>query len=66
MPRELPLSTAEAAAYIGITENALKLRRNRGDAPTGHRLSYLVVYWRDDLDAWLATDPLFLGVRHAG
>jgi len=53
--RELPLTSAEAARHLGISENALRLRRHRGEAPVGHRLGMLVVYWPEDLDAWLDT-----------
>jgi hypothetical protein len=48
----MPLTTTEAAAYLGMSENALKLRRHRGDAPPHHRLASIVVYWPNELDSW--------------
>jgi hypothetical protein len=59
--RELPLTTAEAAAYLGMSENAFKLRRSRGLAPQGHPLGGLPtwVYWPEELDRYKASNKPF-------
>lgn len=54
----------QAAAYTGMTEDWLKRARIYGqvdgvDGPPYHRISeqVLLLYYRDELDAWLETFP---------
>ena len=50
----LSFSAEAAAAMIGISQVTLRKWRNQGRGPRPTRLSQnLVVYRRDDLDAWL-------------
>lgn len=53
------LTTAEAAALIGVSASSLNAMHHRGDCPPrteapegAHR--YYAVYWRSDVEKWLA------------
>lgn len=48
---------SNAAEILGVTKKALERRRARGTAPTHHKLMGYVVYYLDDLDAWVASKP---------
>ena len=42
-----------AAEYLGVAESTLAKWRMRGDPPAYRKLGRVVVYDKDDLDAWL-------------
>lgn len=55
---EMPLTHSEAAAFLGITPNALKMRRCQGvgSIPVpGHKLGPVYVYWPDELEVYRDT-----------
>ena len=51
------LTTRDAASYLGLTQNTLRIMRVRGDGPPYHRigkpLTGHVVYSKADLDAFV-------------
>jgi hypothetical protein len=49
------LTTNEAAAYIGSTENSLRCMRAKGYGPRFHKIGYAVFYRREDLQGYQAT-----------
>lgn len=48
---------SNAAEILGVTKKALERRRARGTGPTHHKLMGYVVYYFEDLDAWVASKP---------
>lgn len=52
--REL-LSTLQAAHFLGLAVPTLAKWRTAGLAPPFHKLGRRIVYRRDDLEAWLAS-----------
>jgi predicted DNA-binding transcriptional regulator AlpA len=49
------LRPKEAAQYIGVSLSAMAKWRIRGEGPPFHRLGpRLVVYFKDEIDAWIA------------
>jgi predicted DNA-binding transcriptional regulator AlpA len=49
------LSTDEVAAFLGISRDALELRRRRGSGPPFVRVSPRMIRYRvEDVEAWLA------------
>jgi predicted DNA-binding transcriptional regulator AlpA len=51
-----PLTSPEAARYIGLSDSWLRQSRMRGsdkDTPPHFKISKAVRYRREDLDAWL-------------
>jgi hypothetical protein len=46
------LSTAQAAAYLGISPRSLKTLRTKGEGPAFRRHCRYIQYHIDDLDAW--------------
>ncbi|KFI65334.1 helix-turn-helix domain-containing protein [Bifidobacterium cuniculi] len=52
-PADVLMSTAEAAAYLGCTENALGVRRHNGSGPAYLRRGRFIRYRKGDIDAWL-------------
>ncbi|MGM0574643.1 MAG: helix-turn-helix transcriptional regulator [Myxococcota bacterium] len=49
------LRTADAADYVGLTVSTLAKMRMRGDGPRYSKAGpRIIVYAREDLDAWLA------------
>lgn len=46
------LRTPEAAAYLGLSKSTLEKYRITGDGPRYAKLSKIVVYLTEDLDAW--------------
>ena len=48
------LNNAEAAEYVGVSENTLPKWRISGGGPRYHKISSRVVYDTRDLDEWLA------------
>ncbi len=49
------LRTPEAARYIGIRPNTLEGWRIQKKGPKFHRVGRLIIYFREDLDAYLAS-----------
>jgi excisionase family DNA binding protein len=47
------LSTAEAAAYLGLSPGTLENMRTEGRGPRYFRLVRQCRYCRDDLEAWM-------------
>ncbi|WP_162940002.1 helix-turn-helix domain-containing protein [Gryllotalpicola protaetiae] len=47
------LRMRDAARYCGIAYNTLKYLRYRRLGPTSYRHGGLVVFYQDDLDAWM-------------
>jgi excisionase family DNA binding protein len=46
----------QAAQYIGVSESTLAKWRMRGEGPPFHRLGpRLVLYFKAEIDAWLAS-----------
>ncbi|MFD6324233.1 helix-turn-helix domain-containing protein [Streptomyces sp. NPDC058442] len=56
------MTTAELAALIRRSPNAVRVMRHRGQGPVGTRVGREVLYDRADVAAWLkakrAADPL--------
>lgn len=48
---------SNAAEILGVTKKALERRRTRGTGPAHHKRIGFVVYYLDDLDAWVASRP---------
>lgn len=46
-----------AAEILGVTKKALERRRARGTGPSHHKRIGYVVYYLEDLDAWVASKP---------
>tara|TARA_B100000965_G_scaffold381828_2_gene379640 strand:+ start:4709 stop:4924 length:216 start_codon:yes stop_codon:yes gene_type:complete len=51
----LRLRTAEAAAYCASSKSTFEKYRLTGEGPAYIKIGRIVVYDRDDLDAWLAS-----------
>ena len=47
------LTTAEAAAYVGLSPRTLERYRVTGEGPTYLKVGRRVLYRRTDLDKWL-------------
>lgn len=47
------LSPAEAALYLGISEQTLALRRTNGQKPKFSKPAGRVYYFKEDLDAYI-------------
>ena len=47
------LTTAEAAAYVGLSPRTFERYRVTGEGPPYLKVGRLVFYRRTDLDAWL-------------
>lgn len=50
------LSTAEAAAVLGLKESTMRVWRSQGKGPGYYRVGSAVRYKMDDLEAWIATN----------
>jgi excisionase family DNA binding protein len=48
-----PMTTKDAAAYVGLSEGTLEKLRLTGEGPTYLKLGRAVRYVAADLDAWL-------------
>lgn len=48
------LNTIEAASYVRRSKRTMEGLRISGGGPAYHRQGGIVLYHRDDLDAWLA------------
>ena len=48
------LTTDAAAAYVGMARQTLAEKRVSGESPPYHKVGRRVMYYRKDLDAWLA------------
>lgn len=49
------MKTSDAARYLGLTSETLKLYRSRGTGPAFHRLGTGTILYRvSDLDAWVS------------
>jgi predicted DNA-binding transcriptional regulator AlpA len=50
------MRTPEAAAYVGLSPTTLNIKRCQGNGPAYHKVGgKIVVYFQEDLDAWLAS-----------
>lgn len=47
------LDLRSAAAYLSLTEKALRLRLYKDDPPPSHKLGNLLRFKRSDLDEWM-------------
>jgi hypothetical protein len=52
-PKRAHLRTPEAATYCGVSASLLNRLRGTGGGPTYSKISSIVSYDPDDLDAWL-------------
>ncbi|MEE1296957.1 MAG: helix-turn-helix domain-containing protein [Bifidobacterium sp.] len=52
-PADVLMTTAEAAAYLGVSENALGVRRHNDSGPTYLKRGRFIRYRKSDIDAWL-------------
>lgn len=50
------LRVPQAAEYLGVSKSLLNKMRSYGGGPTFAKLGSTVVYLRDDLDAWVASN----------
>ncbi len=51
---EIPLTTLEAACYLGVSKSTTEKLRHFGGGPKYLKIGHLVRYRQQDLDAWLA------------
>lgn len=49
------LRTCQAAEYIGIKKNTLEIWRSKKKGPKFHKIGRNVIYFQDDLDAYIAS-----------
>lgn len=52
-PTQKWLRAAPAAAYVGLTASTMAKMRCRGDGPMFTRAGRVILYSREDLEAWL-------------
>lgn len=50
------LNTNEAAQYLKVSTNTLANWRSQGKDPTYYRARGKVIYYKDDLDAWIKSE----------
>lgn len=50
------LDVRAAAAYLSLTEKALRMRLYKENPPPSHRVGNLLRFKRSELDAWVAGD----------
>lgn len=47
------MTVEEVAEYLKTTPEALHQLRTRGDGPPAHKVGRRLLFWRDDINAWV-------------
>lgn len=53
IPQRVLLRTKQASAYLNLPASTLEKLRSLGGSPKYAKLGRIVIYDRDDLDAWV-------------